>query len=107
MNKTYKSTKTLRYGSLMIMADQDHDGSHIKGLIINFVHHFWPDLIKCNTFLKEQGSKNQCFPTADGRAGPTNIMTIGLCPTSPRMPAPTYANVAVAPPAPYLIPLIT
>ena len=60
--------------------------------------------------LKSQGpptgSKNQCFPTADGRSGPTNIMTIGLCPTSPRMPAPTYANVAVAPPAPYLIPLI-
>ena len=32
--------KTLRYGHLMIMADQDHDGSHIKGLIINFIHHF-------------------------------------------------------------------
>lgn len=32
--------KTLRYGHLMIMADQDHDGSHIKGLIINFLHTF-------------------------------------------------------------------
>ena len=31
------------------------------------------------------GSKNQCFPTADGRSGPTNTMTIGLCPTSPRI----------------------
>lgn len=30
--------KSLRYGHLMIMADQDSDGSHIKGLIINFVH---------------------------------------------------------------------
>ena len=30
--------KTLRYGHLMIMADQDHDGSHIKGLVINFIH---------------------------------------------------------------------
>ena len=27
------------------------------------------------------GSKNGCFPTAAGRAGPTNVMTIGLCPT--------------------------
>ena len=30
--------KTLRYGHLVIMADQDSDGSHIKGLIINFIH---------------------------------------------------------------------
>ena len=37
---TYDETniKTLRYGHLMIMADQDHDGSHIKGLVINFIH---------------------------------------------------------------------
>ena len=30
--------KTLRYGHLMIMADQDSDGSHIKGLIVNLIH---------------------------------------------------------------------
>jgi DNA topoisomerase II len=45
----------LRYGSIMIMADQDHDGSHIKGLIINFIHYFWPNLIKQTSyqFMKE------------------------------------------------------
>ena len=37
----------------MIMADQDNDGSHIKGLFLNFIHHFWPELIKMNTFVKE------------------------------------------------------
>lgn len=39
-DKTYdeSSISTLRYGHLMIMADQDTDGSHIKGLIINFLH---------------------------------------------------------------------
>jgi DNA topoisomerase II len=51
--KKYDNTRNLRYGRLMIMADQDHDGSHIKGLIINFIHHFWPSLIKMNGFLKE------------------------------------------------------
>lgn len=37
----------------MIMTDQDHDGSHIKGLIINFIHHFWPSLLKLDGFIKE------------------------------------------------------
>ena len=49
----YEDKKSLRYGALMVMADQDHDGSHIKGLVINFIHKFWPDLIKMNTFVKE------------------------------------------------------
>ena len=42
----------LRYGHVMIMADQDYDGSHIKGLLVNFIHHFWPELlIHCPGFL--------------------------------------------------------
>ncbi|NP_001037009.1 DNA topoisomerase 2 [Bombyx mori] len=53
--KKYNSVddlKTLRYGKVMIMADQDQDGSHIKGLIINFIHHNWPELLKL-PFLEE------------------------------------------------------
>ncbi|KAG7364360.1 DNA topoisomerase [Nitzschia inconspicua] len=50
---TEENIKTLRYGSLMIMADQDHDGSHIKGLVINFIHHFWPSLLDVPGFLKQ------------------------------------------------------
>ena len=42
----------LRYGKIMIMTDQDHDGSHIKGLVINMVHTFWPSLIQMG-FLEE------------------------------------------------------
>ncbi|CAH9108152.1 unnamed protein product [Cuscuta epithymum] len=52
-NKEYDSVKTLRYGHLMIMTDQDHDGSHIKGLLINFIHTFWPSLLKVPSFLVE------------------------------------------------------
>ena len=36
----------LRYGSVMCMTDQDLDGSHIKGLLMNMFHHWWPDLCK-------------------------------------------------------------
>lgn len=39
---------TLRYGKVLIMTDQDHDGSHIKGLFINFIHFLWPTLLKMN-----------------------------------------------------------
>ena len=53
VNKKYENVKQLRYGSIMIMADQDQDGSHIKGLIINFLHHFWPSLVRQTGFLKE------------------------------------------------------
>ena len=35
----------LRYGRLCIMTDQDDDGAHIGGLILNFVDHFWPGLM--------------------------------------------------------------
>jgi DNA gyrase/topoisomerase IV subunit B len=51
--KTYTDSKSLRYGHLMIMTDQDHDGSHIKGLLINFLHHFFPTLLKVPGFLVE------------------------------------------------------
>ncbi len=37
----------------MVMADQDHDGSHIKGLVINFLHAYWPSLFHIPGFLCE------------------------------------------------------
>jgi len=43
--KIYNSLRELRYGRLMIMTDADLDGSHIKGLVLNMIHVYWPQLI--------------------------------------------------------------
>jgi len=40
-----KDKSKLRYGQIMIMADQDTDGFHIKGLVMNYLACFWPDLL--------------------------------------------------------------
>ncbi|OMJ19226.1 DNA topoisomerase 2 [Smittium culicis] len=50
-NTNYLSADSLRYGHLMVMADQDVDGSHIKGLIINFLDTHFPSLIRMPGFL--------------------------------------------------------
>jgi DNA topoisomerase II len=52
-NKAYSDAKSLRYGKVMIMTDQDQDGSHIKGLVMNFLHHFYPSLLQVPGFLVE------------------------------------------------------
>lgn len=49
-NRKFKDVKdirkTMRYGKVLILCDADTDGSHIKGLLINFFHTFWPQLIE-------------------------------------------------------------
>lgn len=50
---TAENINELRYGHVMIMTDQDHDGSHIKGLIINFFETSFPGLLSIPGFLLE------------------------------------------------------
>lgn len=51
--KEQTTPEGLRYGSIMIMTDQDYDGSHIKGLLINLLHYFWPKMIRYRGFVRE------------------------------------------------------
>ena len=50
-NKKYTDISQLRYGSIMIMTDQDHDGSHIKGLVFNIFQSMWHELYEVPGFL--------------------------------------------------------
>ena len=50
-NKKYTDISQLRYGSIMIMTDQDHDGSHIKGLVFNIFQSMWHELYEISGFL--------------------------------------------------------
>jgi DNA topoisomerase-2 len=49
--RKYADVRSLRYGKIMIMTDQDYDGSHIRGLLINMFHELWHELIKIPGFL--------------------------------------------------------
>lgn len=72
--KKYTSVEGLRYGKISLLVDADVDGSHIKGLIMSYIHHYWPSLLKIDGFIeclttpivkltKGKGAKQQsiCF----------------------------------------------
>ena len=44
--RTYDSMTSLRYGRVLVMSDQDVDGFHIRGLLMNLFHTEWPGLMR-------------------------------------------------------------
>ena len=50
--ESHQEPKSLRYGSICIITDQDPDGSHIKGLIMNALARFYPRGLRTPGFLK-------------------------------------------------------
>jgi len=62
----YTSVDELRYGRVMIMSDQDDDGYHIRGLLMNFFYTMWPSLYQLDIqpsllSLTQQGSEVGSF----------------------------------------------
>lgn len=49
---TPENIDELRYGTVVLMMDQDMDGSHIKGLFVNMIHYYWPSLLKIKGFVQ-------------------------------------------------------
>lgn len=49
---TSEELASLRYGNIIILADADVDGVHISSLIMNFIHHWWPELLKIKGFIR-------------------------------------------------------
>ena len=49
--QVYKDVSELRYGKVMLLTDQDEDGSHIKGLLFNMFQTLWPSLFNYPGFL--------------------------------------------------------
>ncbi len=49
--RKYTSVNELRYGRIMVCADQDPDGAHVTGLLFNLFSSLWPSLIQQEGFL--------------------------------------------------------
>jgi DNA topoisomerase-2 len=57
----------IRYGRIMILADADDDGHHIKGLLMNFIAHYWPELVKREGFICDMATPICKAIKRDGR----------------------------------------
>lgn len=47
----YADVSKLRYGRILVCTDQDLDGHHIKALIANVFHTWWPELLQIRGFF--------------------------------------------------------
>lgn len=73
----YIDTTKLRYGGIIILTDQDLDGSHIKGLIINMLQFFWPSLLKIDGFIQTMCTPIiKAFKKADKKKNPKIFYTL-------------------------------
>lgn len=72
-----RQVKKLRYQRVMIFADQDLDGHHITGLLINFFQSTWPSLLKvCPNFIQRFATPIvKIFPKAKNKPAVGEFLT--------------------------------
>ena len=74
----YDSTNQLRYGSIMILTDQDEDGSHIKGLLFNLFDSLWPSLFKLKGFLNNMLTPIVKVKMSDKKLGSIDFIVLKI-----------------------------
>jgi DNA topoisomerase-2 len=70
----YTDTRQLRYDRVMIMADADNDGHHIKGLVMNIFSVEWPELLQLPGFICDIALPIKKAERADSRGIVTQNM---------------------------------
>lgn len=73
------SPRQLRYGSVIIMADQDDDGAHIKGLVMNYFMTRFPELSTAPGFIK---ARVRSWHPISGTGGFCNQLPRGVPPST-------------------------
>jgi DNA topoisomerase-2 len=63
-----KSPEELYFGKIGYMTDADVDGSHIVGLLINMLYHFWPELFEMGVVYRFRTPLLKVWPTGQKKA---------------------------------------
>ena len=87
-----KARDKLRYGQLMLMTDQDEDGSHIKGLLISMLHRFWPELLE-QRYLQARGPRRCVLPRRRSVFSGAHPFLCAPCAHPPRLPGRTSTRI--------------
>ena len=64
-----ENRKTLRYGKFVVFSDQDPDGLHIRGLLMNFFYRGWPELYDAGFVVVKNTPVIMAVPKAPAAKG--------------------------------------